>query len=83
MVKPILRASDFSGSHKLPKNNPIERLHNMFCKQLTWCTKTNQYYGHPIRTRYGSNNLSCLKGSYQKLGSCKKQTNQTTYSTSS
>ena len=35
MVKPILLyASDFWGCLKLPKNNPIERLHNMFCKQL-------------------------------------------------
>ena len=74
MVKPILlHASDFWGCLKLPKNNPIERLHNMFCKQLLGVQKQTNTMGHPIRTRYGSNNLSCLKGSYQKLGSCKKQ----------
>ena len=35
MVKPIiLYASDFWGSLTLPQNNPVENLHNMFCKQL-------------------------------------------------
>ena len=35
MVKPILLyCSDFWGCLKLPKNNPIERLHLSFCKQL-------------------------------------------------
>ena len=35
MVKPIiLYASDFWGCLKLPKNNPVEKLHNLFCKQL-------------------------------------------------
>ena len=35
MVKPILLyASDFWACLMLPKNTPIERIHNMFCKQL-------------------------------------------------
>ena len=35
MVRPILLyASEFWGSLKLPKNNPIETLHISFCKQL-------------------------------------------------
>ena len=35
MIKPILLyCSDFWGCLKLPKNNPIERLHLSFCKQL-------------------------------------------------
>ena len=43
MVKPIfLYASNFWGCLKFPKNNPIERLHNMFCKQLLGVqTQTN------------------------------------------
>ena len=35
MIKPILLyVSDFWGCLKLPKNSPIERLHNTFCKLL-------------------------------------------------
>ena len=35
LVKPILLyASDFWGCLKLPRNNPIENLHNMICKQI-------------------------------------------------
>ena len=35
LIKPILLyASDFWGCLKLPKNNPIENLHMMMCKQL-------------------------------------------------
>ena len=30
----ILYASDFWGCFKLPKNNPIEKTHNMFCRYL-------------------------------------------------
>ena len=46
MVKPILLyASDFWGCLKLPKNNPIERLHNMFCKQLLGLQKQTNTMG--------------------------------------
>ena len=46
MVKPILLyASDFWGCLKLPKNNPIERLHNMFCKQLLGVQKQTNTMG--------------------------------------
>ena len=35
LIKPILLyASDFWGCLKLPKNNPIENLHMMICKQI-------------------------------------------------
>ena len=35
MIKPILLySSDFWGCLKLPKVNPIEKLHNMICKQI-------------------------------------------------
>ena len=35
LIKPILLyASDFWGSLKLPKNNPIENFHHMLCKQI-------------------------------------------------
>ena len=35
LVKPILLyASDFGGSLKMPKSNPIEVMHLSFCKQL-------------------------------------------------
>ena len=35
LIKPILLyASDFWGTLKLPKNNPVEILHRKFCKQL-------------------------------------------------
>ena len=35
LIKPILLyCSDFWGCLKLPKNNPIEKLHNMCCKNL-------------------------------------------------
>ena len=35
LIKPILLyASDFWGTLKLPKNNPVETLHRKFCKQL-------------------------------------------------
>ena len=46
MVKTILiYASDFWGCLKLPKNNPIERLHNMFCKQLLGVQKQTNTVG--------------------------------------
>ena len=46
MVKPILLyASDFWRCLKLPKNNPIERLHNMFCKQLLGVQKQTNTMG--------------------------------------
>ena len=68
MVKPILLyASDFWVCVKLPKNNQMETQYVL--QTTTWCTKTNQYYGHSLRTRYGSNDLSCLKGINQKLES--------------
>ena len=35
LIKPILLyASDFWGCLKLPRNNPVENLHMMMCKQL-------------------------------------------------
>ena len=35
LIKPtLLYCSDFWGCLKLPKNNPIENLHMMICKQL-------------------------------------------------
>ena len=35
LVKPIiLYASDFWGCLKLPKNNPVENLHMLMCKQI-------------------------------------------------
>ena len=47
MIKPI----------KLPKNNPIERLHNMFCKLLLGVQKqTNTVGRYPPGTRHGPNN---------------------------
>ena len=46
MVKPILLyMSDLWGCLKLPKNNPIERLHNMFCKQLLGVQKQTPTVG--------------------------------------
>ena len=74
MVKPILLyASDFWGCLKLPKNNPIERLHNMFCKQLLGVQKQTNTIGILLGARYGSSDFSCHKGIHQKLGSYKKQ----------
>ena len=46
MIKPILLyASDFWGCLKLPKNNQIERLHNMFCKLLLGVQKQTNTVG--------------------------------------
>ena len=46
MVKPILLyCSDFWGCLKLPKNNPIERLHLSFCKQLLGVRKQTNTVG--------------------------------------
>ena len=46
MIKPILLyASDFWGCLKLPKNNPTERLHNMFCKLLLGVHKQTNTVG--------------------------------------
>ena len=46
MVRPILLyASDFWGCLKHPKNSPIERLHNMFCKQLLGVQKQTNTIG--------------------------------------
>ena len=46
MVMPILLyLSDFWGSLKLPKNNPIEKTHNMFCRQLLGVQKQTSTQG--------------------------------------
>ena len=46
MIKPILLySSDFWGCLKLPKNNPIENLHSMFCKQLLLVQKNTTNVG--------------------------------------
>ena len=46
MINPILLyASDFWGCLKLPKNNPIERLHNIFCKLLLGVQKQTNTVG--------------------------------------
>ena len=46
MIKPILLySSDFWGCLKLPKNNPVENLHSMFCKQLLQVQKSTTNIG--------------------------------------
>ena len=46
LVRPILLyASDFWGCLKLPKNNPIENLHMMMCKQLLGVQKQTTNIG--------------------------------------
>ena len=46
LVKPILLyASDFWGILKLPKNNPVEIIHYMFCKQLLWVQRQTTNVG--------------------------------------
>ena len=46
LVKPILTyASDFWGCLKLPKNNPIENVHMMFCKHLLGVSKQTSNSG--------------------------------------
>ena len=46
MIKPILLySSDFWGCLKLPKNNPIENLHSMFCKHLLQVQKSTTNVG--------------------------------------
>ena len=46
MVKPILLyLSDFWGSLKLPKINPVEKTHIMFCKQLLGVQKQTSTQG--------------------------------------
>ena len=46
LVKPILLyASDFWGCLKLPKNNPIENLHMMMCKQILGVQKQTTNLG--------------------------------------
>ena len=46
LIKPILLyASDFWGCLKLPKNNPIENLHMMMCKQLLGVQKQTTNIG--------------------------------------
>ena len=46
LIKPILLyASDFWGCLKLPKNNPIENLHMMMCKQILGVQKQTTNIG--------------------------------------
>ena len=46
MVKPILLyASDFWGCHKLPVNNPIDRLFNSVCRQMLGVQKYTSTIG--------------------------------------
>ena len=46
LIKPILLyASDFWGCLKLPKNNPIENLHMMMCKQMLGVQKQTTNIG--------------------------------------
>ena len=46
MVKPILLyASDFWGCHKLPVNNPIDRLFNSVCRQMLGVQKNTSTIG--------------------------------------
>ena len=46
MVKPILLyASDFWGCHKLPVNNPIDRLSNSVCRQMLGVQKNTSTIG--------------------------------------
>ena len=46
LVKPILLyASDFWGCLKLPKNNPVENLHMMICKQILGVQKQTTNVG--------------------------------------
>ena len=46
LIKPILLyASDFWGCLKLPKNNPVENLHMMMCKQLLGVQKQTTNIG--------------------------------------
>ena len=46
LIKPILLyASDFWGGLKLPKNNPVENLHMMICKQLLGVQKQTSNIG--------------------------------------
>ena len=46
MIKPILLySSDFWGCLKLPKENPIDKLHMMFCKQLLGVQKQTTNIG--------------------------------------
>ena len=46
LVKPILLyASDFWGILKLPKNNPIENLHQKCCKQILGVQKQTSNIG--------------------------------------
>ena len=50
VIKPILlNVRDFRGCLKLPKNNPIERLHNMFCKLLLRVQKQTNIVGILLR----------------------------------
>ena len=54
MIKPILLYnSDFWGCMKLPKNNPIEILHMMMCKQLLGTHKSTTNCGVMAYWRYG------------------------------
>ena len=46
MVKPILHyLSDFWGCLKMPRNNPIEKLHNQFCRMLLGVQKQTHVQG--------------------------------------
>ena len=50
LIKPILLyASDFWGCLKLPKNNPIENLHMMMCKQILGVQKQTTDVWAPVR----------------------------------
>ena len=46
MIKPILLyGSDFWGSLKLPKNNPVENLYMQFCRQILGVQKSTTTMG--------------------------------------
>ena len=62
LIKPILLyASDFWGCLKLPKNNPIENLHMMMCKQILGVQKQTTNIGVLLELGRTPLSLSAIK----------------------
>ena len=69
LIKPILLyASDFWGCLKLPKNNPIENLHMMMCKQLLGVQRQTTNIGVLLELGRIPLNVFASKFAIKKLG---------------
>ena len=74
MIKHILLYnSDFWGCMKLPKNNPIENLHMLICKQLLGVHRSTTNIGVLLELGRIPLEIYAVKLAVKKLGTYKKE----------